>query len=61
MIMVQTPFQVLNISTSGVSIKKYVSQFDHASFGENLVTIDEGEVENSIQRKEVNYGGITRQ
>jgi hypothetical protein len=44
-------FEVVNISTDSVSLK-YVSQFNHASFGKNLINMDESEIK--IPFKETN-------
>jgi hypothetical protein len=43
-------FEVANIKPSSVELK-YVSTFDHRSFGKNLITTDEGEIEISFKNK----------
>jgi hypothetical protein len=43
-------FEVVNIKPRGVDLK-YVSKFDHRSFGKNLVTTDEGTIEIPFRNK----------
>jgi hypothetical protein len=44
-------FEVVGIKPDSVSLK-YVSQFDHRSFGKNLIATDEGEIEVSFTSKQ---------
>lgn len=43
-------FEVRGISVKGIVVK-YQTKFDHQSFGKDLITIDEGEIEISYKEK----------
>jgi hypothetical protein len=43
-------FEVVNIKPNSVELK-YVSKFDHRSFGRNLITTDEGKIELPFRSK----------